>query len=82
MPKYTPLREWLKRHPEDNVVVTFSEIEKIIGERLPRNARKYFKFWDNTQGTMAIHAIRSAGFQTVMVDRQNETVRLKRTQGV
>ena len=35
MPKYTPFRQWLKRHPQDNVVVTFSEIEKIIDEHLP-----------------------------------------------
>ena len=35
MPKYTPFRQWLKRHPQDNVVVTFSEIEKTIDEHLP-----------------------------------------------
>ncbi len=78
MGKYIPFREWLKRHPQDNIVVTFSEIEKIIGDHLPPSARKYFRWWDNTQGTMAIYAILGAGFRTVMVDMENEKVRFQR----
>ena len=47
MGKYTPLEEFLKRQSGDSVVLTFGEIEKIIGEDLPPSARIYFKWWDS-----------------------------------
>ena len=85
MGKYTPLTEWLKRQPGDSVVLTFADIERIIGGKLPDCARKYVKtalvslrFWDNLAGASESNARLKAGFQTVMVDMENEKVKLQR----
>ncbi len=83
MGKYTPLEEFLKRQSGDSVVLTFDEIEKIIGKPLPDSARRHFQNWDyRPPGISLSNAWHNAGFQVVMVDMENETVRLKRTQGV
>ena len=78
MSKYTPFTEWLKRQPQDNVTLTFDKIEGIINDNLPSCARISFRPWDNVSGTSLCEAWLNAGFQTVMVDMENETVRLKR----
>ncbi|MFQ6122546.1 MAG: hypothetical protein ACE5LA_05755 [Dehalococcoidales bacterium] len=82
MSKYTDLTEWLREQTEDSVALTFAEVEKIIGKHLPLRARKYFRWWDNTRGTMADYAIFNAGFKTVMVDMENEKVKFQRIQEV
>ena len=48
MAKYENLTEWL-RNP--TVVLTFSEIEKIIGDKLPDAALKYRPWWGNEKAT-------------------------------
>ena len=85
MGKYTPLEDFLKTYPGDSVELTFSRIEEIIGKPLPDCARRYLKtnlfslrFWDNLAGASESNARLNAGFQTVMVDMENETVKLQR----
>ena len=46
--KYKPLEEHLKNSNSQEVTLTFTEIEKIIGSELPRSARDYPQFWGNT----------------------------------
>jgi len=88
MSKYTPLTEWLRRQTEDSVELTFSEVERIIGDKLPPSARKYksgrhcLRWWDNEWGAPESDARLAADFETVMVDLENETVRLRRIRGV
>ncbi len=74
MGKYTPLTEWLKGCQEDSVVRTFGEIEEIIGDELPCTAQRYFTFWANWSSKAWVEA----GFETVMVDRENKKVKFKR----
>ena len=89
MGKYTPLTDWLKGQPGNSIELTFTQIERIIGDKLPDCARKYVKsnlvslrFWDNLAGASESDARLNAGFQTVMVDMEKEKVKLKRIQGV
>ncbi len=79
MSKYTPFREWLKRQPVNEALLTFAQLEEIIGDKLPPSARKWFNSWDNTPGSPMEDSWLDAGWRTVMVDMENETVRLKRT---
>ena len=78
MSKYAPLTEWLKRQSKDSIVCTFTEIEEIINDDLPPNARKYFAGWDNTRGNVLNDAFLNAGWKTVMVDMENEKVKFQR----
>lgn len=88
MGKYTPLTEWLNRQPGNDVTVTFAQIEEIIGDNLPPAARRYLntnlyslRFWDNLAGASESDARLNAGFQTIMVDMENEKVKFQRIKG-
>ena len=44
---YDPLRDYLLRCEGDEVVLTFAQIEGILGRRLPASAGKYDAWWAN-----------------------------------
>jgi len=84
--KYAPLTQFLNNQPGNSVCLTFKQIEKIIAPaKLPPCARKYIntglislRWWDNLDGASESKARLEAGFQTVMVDMENEVVKLQR----
>jgi len=85
MGKYTPLTAFLKSQRGASVVLTFAQVERIIADKLPPCARKYrntglisLRWWDNLKGATEADARLAAGFQTVMVDMENEKVKLRR----
>jgi len=77
MNKYTPLEEFLKRQTGNSVVLSFAQIEEIINDKLPLSAHRWFRFWENGPGTVQSDAWHNAGFETVMVDRENEKVKFQ-----
>ena len=86
MGKYAALTHFLRSQPGNSVTLTFVQIENIIAPRkLPPCARKYLntglislRWWDNLAGASEADARLNAGFQTVMVDMENEIVKLQR----
>ena len=46
MGKYEPLAQFLRKQQTHEVRLTFSEIERIVGARLPPSARKQRAWWD------------------------------------
>ncbi len=44
---YDPLRDYLLRCEGDEVILTFAQIEGILGRRLPASAGKYDAWWAN-----------------------------------
>ena len=68
MSKYDPLCDYLLECKTDKVRLTFSEIEKIIGRRLPPSANNYREWWANdTSHTQAANGWLAAGWQTLEV---------------
>ena len=51
--EYLPLHKYLDGRYADTVVLTFSEVEDIIGVTLPDLARTETSWWDNGDGTTA-----------------------------
>ena len=45
--KYTPLMDYLQRVPQDEITLTFNEIETLIGDALPPSARTRRGWWGN-----------------------------------
>ena len=47
--KYAPLRDYLDEVDDgrDSLELTFKQIERIIGEKLPRSAYIYSSWWGN-----------------------------------
>ena len=80
MAKYDPLRKYLSQLPltTTQVILTFAQIERILGAGLPASSRKWFRFWDNELGTVHSKAWLNTGWKTIMVDMENETVKFQR----
>jgi hypothetical protein len=66
--KYFPLFEHLERVEEEQITLTFWEIERIIGADLPPSARSSRAFWSNRAGGSQASAWMEAGFHVVSVD--------------
>jgi len=79
MDKYGKLTEWL-RNP--TVVLTFDEIEKIIGDKLPDAAFKYRPWWGNEKGkeSRQCNSWLSAGWEVGKVDLKAKMVLFRKTQ--
>lgn len=48
--KYAPLHEYLENRYADSVVLTFAQIEDLLGGALPDTARARHDWWTNTDG--------------------------------
>jgi DNA-binding XRE family transcriptional regulator len=61
--KYQPLLEYLTRLDDVEVVLTFTEIETIMGEPLPESARQKRAWWSNrSKGALQAKAWMNAGY--------------------
>jgi len=69
MSKYTPLGEFLKRQRHERVPMTFGEIEKVIGTKLPLSAKKHRPWWSNNPNNSVMTKVwLDAGFESEQVD--------------
>jgi len=78
--KYEPLEKHLRRQKAEAVPVTFEEIERIIGTKLPPSARKYQAWWAN-DGAHHVNARAwlNAGYRTEGLDIGGGRVVFRRT---
>src|SRR3954464_10220183 len=69
--RYRPLGDWLAAQPGERVILTFWEIEQLIGQRLPPSARASNSWWmQNEQRQGAAGRVwRAAGWKLAAVDR-------------
>ena len=74
--RYVPLRFYLgvqrKRHPE--LALTFRQIEDVLGDGLPRPARKSPEWWANDPVTEQAAAWLAAGYRVREVTLAEERV--------
>jgi hypothetical protein len=67
--KYRALGDYLKHQRRDVVPMTFGEIEKITGAKLPASARKHRPWWSNNPDNSVITKVwLDAGFASEQVD--------------
>ena len=59
---------------ERNVSMTFSEIERILGDPLPASARKHRPWWANDKTHVQAEAWMDAGWEVDHVDINSEQV--------
>src|SRR5687767_212715 len=76
MPKYKPLERHLRVAGRSRLSLTFAQIERILGARLPGSARRYPAWWSNeNEGShVQAQAWRGPGYRTEDVDVVGETV--------
>lgn len=81
MRKYAELHSHLNRRNGRAEMLTFEDIEEIIGKSLPVSAVRHRSFWANDFQDHHSHA-RSwmhAGYRVAYVDREQKVVRFERT---
>jgi hypothetical protein len=70
MAKYDPLRDYLLRQRLQEIILTFREVESILGDRLPAYASKP-QWWANIanpkHGRVQREAWRAAGYDAFLL---------------
>jgi hypothetical protein len=78
--KYRPLQAHLERRAGRPEMLTFEDIEQIIGKMLPESAIKHRSFWANdNQDNGHARAWVRAGYRVAYLDREQKVVRFERT---
>jgi hypothetical protein len=72
--KYQALWGWLRQQDRDEIRLTFSEVEQILGMPLPPSARIHLPHWYGYEGTALGRAIRDAGWRATQVNLTAERV--------
>jgi hypothetical protein len=69
MGKYEPLARFLRKQQAHEVRLTFGEIERIVGAKLPPSARKQRAWWSNNPDNRVMTKVwLAAGFRSEQVD--------------
>ena len=79
MSKYGSLGDFLKSQASDRVPMSFAEIERITGVRLPASARKHRPWWSNNATNSVMTKVwLDAGFESEQVDMAGERLVFRR----
>jgi|SRR5665213_80202 len=82
MGKYARLAEFLQAQRAKEVPMTFAEIERVIGSKLPPSSPQYPAWWSNNPSNNVMTKVwLSAGFRTEQVDVKSRKVVFRRVQG-
>ena len=77
--KYSKLACFLANKNENNITLTFSEIEEILGFGLPSSARRYRPLWANDKTGALSYAWLSVGYETYDVNMLSGIVNFRKT---
>ncbi len=76
--KYVGLANYLKGRNDSSIIISFTEIEKLIGDILPASAYKHRAFWSNTRTHSVAFGWIDTDYKTDSVDFINKHVTFKR----
>lgn len=80
MAKYVKLGEFLRQQKNPIVPVSFAQVERITGQKLPRSAR-YPAWWSNNPSNNVMTRIwLDAGFKTEQVDVEGKKLVFRRVE--
>jgi hypothetical protein len=81
MSKYDRLGEFLRTQRTREIPMTFTEIEKVIGAKLPPNSPQYPAWWSNNPSNNVMTKVwLKAGFRTEQVDVKSRKVVFRRVE--
>jgi DNA-binding XRE family transcriptional regulator len=77
--KYWPLYIYLQNCEQDALRLTFVEIERLLGQRLPDSARNQRAWWSNrSRGAVQARAWMEAGYRAEALDLAAEAVTFRK----
>jgi hypothetical protein len=81
MSKYDALGAYLMRQSRSEIPMTFAEIERVIGAKLPVNSQQHRAWWSNNPLNNVMTKVwLSAGFRSEKVDMEGKKLVFKRVQ--
>ncbi len=79
MGKYEPLTDFLRRQARDEVRMSFGDIERVIGVKLPQSSTRHRAWWSNNpSNSVMTKAWIDAGFRSEQVDIEGRTLVFRR----
>lgn len=78
MNKFSKLKEYLSKSQEDEIKMSFKELEVIVGYPLPESARKHPAYFANTETHSISKAWMEAGYFVTNLDIHNGLITFKR----
>jgi hypothetical protein len=83
MGKYAPLADFLRHQQTLEVPMTFAEIERLIGRKLPPTAEAHRAWWSNNPtNNVMTKAWLDAGFQSEQVDMEARKLVFRRVRNL
>jgi hypothetical protein len=81
MGKYQPLTDFLNKQPLGEVRMSFEQIERVVGDKLPASARHYRAWWSNNpNNSVMTRAWLDAGFRSEQVDMAGRKLVFRRAE--
>ena len=74
MSKYEPLPQFLLTQKLTRIMLTFGEIERILGFKLPKSASEYEAWWSNNETGHSHARWLKVGWRTTNVDLAGRSV--------
>lgn len=82
MSKYEPLGEYLKKQGKERIPMSFAEIERVTGVRLPQSATKHRPWWSNNPRNSVMTKVwLDAGYESEQVDMAARKLVFRRIRG-
>ena len=79
MSKYEPLGTYLRQQDRELVPMTFAEIERVTGVKLPPSASKHRPWWsNNAKNSVMTKVWLDAGFESEQVDMEQRKLVFRR----
>lgn len=76
--KFWPLANYFTSINQQQVVLTFSQIESILGVPLCMSARKHNAYWHPPATHMLPNVCLEAGYKITDIDLKNEKIRFEK----
>jgi hypothetical protein len=81
MARYSALSDYLRAQKRNNVPMTFNQIERLIGRKLPASHR-YRSWWSNNSfNSVMTKAWLDAGFESANVDMKKQSLVFRKIEG-
>lgn len=79
MSKYDRLGDYLKKQRTEHVAVSFGDIERITGVKLPPSAERHRPWWSNNPDNSVLTKVwLEAGYESEQVDMQGRKLVFRR----
>jgi DNA-binding transcriptional regulator YiaG len=77
--KYHPLHHYFTQSNEDEITLTLSKIEQLVGRSLPATAYTQRAWWSNRErGAVQAQAWMKAGYHTAEIDLENKRITFRK----